>query len=174
MNNRKRPRQTERQIQCDVVHFLRCQSPRVLFSATVGGVPCSQVSRGRMVTSGYEKGIPDLIIYEPRGGFHGLCIEFKSKAGRLSTHQNEWLAHLSMRGYYTAVERDATTAIRLIKDYLHESVFLYQQTQAASERPEEATSAASETHPETQDPDLQSGEPMECTSADRCEPPVVL
>lgn len=104
-----------------------------------------------MVAAGYEKGIPDLIIYEPRGEFHGLCIEFKSKKGRLSEWQDVWLANLSHRGYYTAVERDSTAAIRLIQDYLNQSPYLYTHRSQEPAPRASPSSDTSETHLETTD-----------------------
>lgn len=142
---------SEREIQCEVVRYLRSRNPRILFSATVGGVHCSAFTRGKMVASGYEKGIPDLIIYEPRKGFHGLCIEFKSTKGRVSEWQSQWLAELSARDYYTAVERSAQSAIRLIRDYLDESDYLYTK-QSPKPAPGALSSAdTNETHPESED-----------------------
>lgn len=167
MSKKRKPRQTERQIQCDVVHFLRSHPQDILFCATVGGVPCSRVSRGRMVASGYEKGIPDLIIYEPRGGFHGLFIEFKSKTGRISPHQDQWLQRLSARGYYTSVQRDQGSAIQLISTYLWHTEFLYRHGPSApvcSQGP-----PSSENHSEPKTPD-QPDTPViseSCSSVDQ-------
>jgi len=53
--------------------------------------------------SGYRKGIPDLIFYEPRFGYMGLCMEIKKKGGRVSPHQHEWRADLLKRGYQAVV-----------------------------------------------------------------------
>lgn len=142
---------SEREIQCEVIRYLRAQSPKILFSATNGGIHCSAFTRGKMVAAGYEKGIPDLIIYEPRGEFHGLCIEFKSKKGRLSEWQDVWLANLSHRGYYTAVERDSTAAIRLIQDYLNQSPYLYTHRSQEPAPRASPSSDTSETHLETTD-----------------------
>ena len=35
----------------------------------------------------------------PRGDYHGLFIEMKSKGGRLSDYQKKWLLNLNNNGY---------------------------------------------------------------------------
>lgn len=159
--SKKRRLQSEREIQCGVVHYLRTHPQDILFCATVGGVPCSRVSRGRMVASGYQKGIPDLVIYEARAGFHGLFIEFKSKTGRISPHQTEWLQKLSARNYYTSVQRDQASAIQLISAYLWHPEYLYLHGPAAPVCSLGPPSSETDTEPETKDPRRA---PVACTS----------
>lgn len=52
-----------------------------------------------MKMSGYKKGCPDIMIFEPRGGYHGLMIELKAKNGVTTKDQVEWQNNLEIRGY---------------------------------------------------------------------------
>ena len=57
----------------------------------VKGARTSISEAKRMKASGYKRGFPDVFIYEPRGGFHGLSIEMKKeKGGVVSKHQKQW------------------------------------------------------------------------------------
>lgn len=111
-------RLTEAQVQLRVVAWLRSLQPKPLFCATVGGVDCSSAQRLKMWQTGYEKGIPDMLIYEPRGPYKGMAIEFKSARGWMRPEQNVWLAELQDRGWLATVYRDPDVAIADISKYL--------------------------------------------------------
>lgn len=67
---------------------------------------------------GLTKGVPDVMVAIPRGGFHGLFIEFKSAKGRVRPEQTAFHEKLRSQGYCVEVCRDATEAIKLFQDYL--------------------------------------------------------
>ena len=90
---------SEFDVQCAVVDFIDANAPHLLYCATVGGARMSISEAKKIKRSGYRKGIPDLIFYEPRGIYKGLMIEIKRKGGRASDHQKEWLLALNERGY---------------------------------------------------------------------------
>ncbi|MDA5550080.1 VRR-NUC domain-containing protein [Yersinia massiliensis] len=48
---------------------------------------------------GLRKGVPDLFLALPRGGYAGLWIEMKAGEGKLSQNQTIWLQRLSSVGY---------------------------------------------------------------------------
>lgn len=68
---------------------------------------------------GMKKGFPDLMIYEPKGGFHGLAIEMKAENGKLSKDQKKWLQILESKGYFATVCWGADAAIKLINIYMN-------------------------------------------------------
>ena len=67
---------------------------------------------------GVRAGVPDLCIPLARGQYHGLYIEMKSKHGRLSANQLDWLVRLSENGYMAEVCYGASEAIACISYYL--------------------------------------------------------
>lgn len=67
---------------------------------------------------GLTKGVPDVMVAIPRGGYHGLFIEFKSAKGRVRPEQAALHEKLKNQGYAVKVCRDATEAIKLFQDYL--------------------------------------------------------
>lgn len=94
---------TEHEIQSTFVDLISTEYPEILFCATVGGARMSIAEAKKIKRAGYRKGIPDVIFYEPRMGYMGLCIEIKKKGGRTSPHQRQWKADLLKRGYQAVV-----------------------------------------------------------------------
>ena len=67
---------------------------------------------------GMRAGVPDLCLPVPRRGCHGLYIEMKSKKGRLSTAQKDFLGFVGSAGYKIMVCYSAEQARKAILDYL--------------------------------------------------------
>lgn len=62
---------------------------------TTGGA--GWVVRNRQM--GCRKGVPDLMLPIPMGGYHGLFIEMKKPGGRVDEAQRKWNAALNGFGY---------------------------------------------------------------------------
>ena len=78
-------------------HWL--DSKKILFTSSMVGVflPVKYaVLRKKM---GVKSGYPDIMIFEPKGKFHGLFIELKSDIGRISNEQENVIEELNKRGY---------------------------------------------------------------------------
>ncbi len=105
-----------------VVEYLRLR--RLLFTATLGGVRLSIGQASQLKRQGYSKGVPDLLIFEPKGVYLGLFIELKRKKvkgqpkGKMSPEQEVWLSELSKRKYYACVCHGADEAIETIEKYM--------------------------------------------------------
>lgn len=112
---------SEYAIQKEFVKWIRINHPTVLFCATVGGKSCHMIENVKARATGYNKGVPDLIIYEARGGKHGLAMELKSTAGSLSEEQKKWIADLETRGYKTVVPRSVDECKTAFIDYFKAS-----------------------------------------------------
>lgn len=73
----------------------------------------------RFREEGVKAGVPDLCLPVARNGFHGLYIELKrTKGGRTTDCQKQWLNALSSQGYCTAVCSGWAEASQLIIRYL--------------------------------------------------------
>ena len=72
-----------------------------------------------MVAEGLRKGVPDLTLPVPRGGYHGLYIELK-RPGRyaVAPEQKEWLEGLRQNGYRAEIAVGWDAARELIVEYL--------------------------------------------------------
>lgn len=110
----------EHDIQVFVVDYLETLAPVPLYSATVGGVRVAMATALKMKQAGYRKGIPDLLIFEPRNGYVGLAIEVKTAVGRASEHQIEWQKKLQERGWRAEICKGLDPCIKLIDEYFGE------------------------------------------------------
>ena len=97
-------------------------NPKVLWTATCGGLRTTWKQAVNMKRMGYKKGICDVLIFEPRGKYHGLCIEMKKSMeqgkGIVSQEQLQWLHELGERGYKAVVCYGCEEAIKVVSDYI--------------------------------------------------------
>lgn len=68
---------------------------------------------------GVRRGVPDICLPVPRGGFHGLYIELKRrKGGVVSEEQAVWIDRLNRVGYRAVVCHGWDAAREEIEAYL--------------------------------------------------------
>tara|TARA_B100001094_G_scaffold7119_1_gene6346 strand:- start:1150 stop:1503 length:354 start_codon:yes stop_codon:yes gene_type:complete len=111
----------EYELQKAVCKYLELQ--QVLFCGSMGGQYQMHMSqRIKAKKSGYKKGFPDLFIYEIAKIndviYHGLAIELKTKTGRPSKEQKEWIRQLQKRGYKASICKGIDETINEINNYL--------------------------------------------------------
>lgn len=103
---------------------VRRQHPELKWlHGTMNGMAArSAVTAALAVAQGNRRGVPDVFLDVPRGGFHGLRIELK-KPGRHSVtpEQREWIAGYVERGYRAEVCVGWIAARDLIVEYLGQS-----------------------------------------------------
>ena len=122
--------QPEYNLQVAVCQWLDLQFPSVFYmSDTVASLKLTmgQAMRNKKIQKDGFK-TPDLIIFEPRGGYFGLFIELKVKSpfkknGELlkSDHlegQQKTINDLIERGYYATFATGFDEAIEIIKKYM--------------------------------------------------------
>ena len=74
---------------------------------------------GYLTAEGFRKGMFDLVLFVPRGYYHGLCIEMKRRTkGILSPEQKEMAEVIGRHGYFCMTCYGADDAIVTIKKYL--------------------------------------------------------
>jgi hypothetical protein len=65
--------------------------------------------------------MPDLLILEPKNGFHGLCIEMKRAKPAVSVvskEQKDMLERLNAKGYVAKVAYGAEEAYKIFLEYI--------------------------------------------------------
>lgn len=67
---------------------------------------------------GVKRGVPDLCLPVPRGGYHALYIELKTEKGRVSKEQRWWLERLNKTGCLAVVCHGWREATWTIENYL--------------------------------------------------------
>ena len=69
---------------------------------------------------GIVRGVSDLILLIPRGQYHGLMIEMKTKDGSQSPYQREWQKLVEEQGYRYVVVRSEEEFRAVLAEYLAE------------------------------------------------------
>ena len=117
---RKKPRELEHKIQCQMVKWFRLQYPEMkhnLFSVPNGGLR-DEVTAAKMKAEGQLAGVSDLILLKSNR-FHGaLLVETKTKEGRQSDNQKDWQQKITNDGYKYVIVRSLDDFIREVKLYL--------------------------------------------------------
>lgn len=112
---------TEYQEQMAVFEWLKwCKMPGSdMAYATLNGVRLPIGLAVKMSKAGLKQGPLDINLDVGRGGFFGLRVELKrTKGGRLSPEQEQWIARLKEENYQALVCKGAKQAIEAIVDYL--------------------------------------------------------
>ena len=121
---------TEHQEQVMLFNWARMQSGKYPELAYMFAVPNGAFLGGKtgqqraylahkLKSEGLKPGVPDIFLPCARGGYHGLFIEMKrSKGGRLSTEQAQWIADLLNQGYAVYKAEGWVKAKEIIESYL--------------------------------------------------------
>ncbi len=112
------------------LNFLSNVHGEILYTSDLSGIFIKNKNyAGRIAQLRRRKGIPDLLIFEPRKGYHGLFIEIKAagkspfkkngdlKAGSHLREQFEYITELNNRGFYAAFATGIDEAMKIINDY---------------------------------------------------------
>ena len=111
-------KRTEAYEQAAVAMWLNINHPKVLWTASAGGMRTSIGTAKKMKAMGYKKGCPDIMIFERRSGFCGLFIELKVKGGTRQPEQIDFIQELSRRGYFAVFAYGYDEAVEVIEQYL--------------------------------------------------------
>ena len=90
---------------------------RLLFHIPNGGYR-NEIEAANLKRQGVKRGVPDLFLPVARKGFHGLFIELKTKNGKVSEWQKQWLADRTEQGYQAVVCYGADEARKALEGYL--------------------------------------------------------
>jgi len=118
-------KQKEYQLQKAVCAYLDLKG--VLYCGSMGGQYQAHFSqRIKAKATGYKKGFPDLFIYEiariDNTIYAGLAIELKTKTGRPTVEQIEWIKQLQKRGYMASICKGIDEALELIENYINNKI----------------------------------------------------
>ncbi len=92
-----------------------------LIFAIPNGTATSERIGARMKAEGVKKGVPDLMLPVPRGGYSGLFIEMKTPTGHFREEQRRWCLDLRNQSYAVEVCRSFAEALEVVRAYLKET-----------------------------------------------------
>jgi hypothetical protein len=107
----------EYQLQKAVCKYLDLNN--VLYCGSMGGqYQKFHSQRNKAKATGYKRGFPDIMIYEPVGKWHGLAIELKVGYNRATKEQLWWRDELNKRGYVAEICNGIDETLIIIDKYL--------------------------------------------------------
>lgn len=111
----------EHQEQSLLIRWFRLQYPSLHFNlfAIPNGGARHIVTAVKLKEEGVIPGIPDLFLMYPKDQWHGLFIEMKSKTGKVSKSQKDFLALANSFNYKAIVCYGFEDAKNTIEKYLH-------------------------------------------------------
>jgi VRR-NUC domain-containing protein len=111
---------TEAQIQIAFVEYVRYKHPRVeeclIHIPNEGKRSLREGAKQKRL--GLTRGVSDLFFAHPWGKYAGLWIEVKTKTGRITKEQNNFIDKMIECGYLARVVRSLDGAIDLFEQYI--------------------------------------------------------
>ncbi len=101
----------------EAVGYMKNPALRWLHAIPNGGAR-NVVVATRMKQEGVKRGVWDVFLPYPCGGYHGLYIEFKYGNNKLTPEQKEFGEYLVEHGYKTGVAHSADEALEILNSYL--------------------------------------------------------
>lgn len=111
---------SERQEQLTVMDWMRLQNPWLVnHTIYIMNERRASLHAGKLMNRmGRLAGASDLFIAYPTSKYYGLFLELKTKTGRASPKQLEFIERMNKIGFYAVVAHGADEAIDIIKRYL--------------------------------------------------------
>lgn len=109
--------------QIAAMDWLRLQHPQIaLHTLHIGNERKSSYYMGfLMKRMGVLAGASDLLLAWPSGQYHGMFLEVKSKTGKPTELQMQFIERMNKAGYYACVCYGAEEIINTIKWYLNQN-----------------------------------------------------
>ncbi len=109
----------ENKLQHSVITYINFQYPDLLYTHVANEGKRSRWEQYLIKYLGVKAGVPDLLIFDPKGKYNGLAIEFKIKYNKPTENQERWLNELKMRNWACFIIYNYDDAVELINKYYH-------------------------------------------------------
>ena len=76
----------------------------------------------RLKRKGVKAGVPDVLIFEPKGKYHGLALELKIKGNYMTLDQKHWFTRLEMKGWFCKCCYNFDEVQETVTNYLEKKV----------------------------------------------------
>lgn len=104
----------------DTLRLNESQHPELsaIYAIPNGGHRHAAVA-GKLKAEGVKRGVSDICIPIPSGGFHGAYIEMKVKPNKVTPEQSAFLEFVRNQGYAAKTAWSAGEALLFIGEYLN-------------------------------------------------------
>jgi|JI9StandDraft_2_1071091.scaffolds.fasta_scaffold13081_6 hypothetical protein len=111
--------QEEDWIHFECIQLLKNEFPHVEWISNIlDGVYKGMLVRKHSKGMRNREGTSDIVILEPRKGFHGMCLEIKTLKGVLSKEQKDFLQRMNQKKYLAIAAYGLDECFQLIREYL--------------------------------------------------------
>jgi len=107
----------EAMLNASLVEYIKLQYPKALLIHVPNEGKRSYAERALAQALGMLSGVPDLLIFDPKGEYNGLAIELKIKPNKTTKNQDIVLIKLKQRGWLSVVVYDLDEGIEIINQY---------------------------------------------------------
>ena len=109
----------EDSIHFECIQLLKNEFPNVEWVSNIlDGARLGMLVRKHSKGMRNREGTSDIIILEPRKGFHGMCLEIKTVSGALSKVQKDFLHRMALKNYHAIEAYGIDECFELIREYL--------------------------------------------------------
>lgn len=118
----KLPRLSESDLQHQVIQWFAHTYAEIYRTGALIAIP-NGGKRGRGAQAqirkeGVWRGASDLVLFVPKGIYHGAVLEMKAEGGKISSEQFEWLEHRRQSGYHAGIAWTYDEGTRFFDEYL--------------------------------------------------------
>lgn len=111
--------QEEDWIHFECIQLLKNEFPHVEWISNIlDGARLGMLVRKHSKGMRNREGTSDIVILEPRKGFHGMCLEIKTVTGTLSKEQKHFLHRMALKNYHAIEAYGLDECFELIREYL--------------------------------------------------------
>lgn len=107
----------EESLQAEFIIWLNQNYKNVLYTHPPNGGKRAKTFAIKLKLIGVRAGVPDLLIFDRKGKYNGMALEFKQGNNTCTEAQLHWLEKLRERGWFTCVCYDIETAIKHTQYY---------------------------------------------------------
>ncbi len=109
----------EDSIHFECIQLLKNEFPNVEWVSNIlDGAKLGEKVMKRHAGMRNRPGTSDIIILEPRKGFHGMCLEVKTLTGKVSQEQRDFLDRMKRKGYHVTTGHGLDDCFMAIREYL--------------------------------------------------------
>lgn len=95
----------EESVQIAVSKYLRLVYPNVMFTSESSGLRLTMGQAVKAKKQRSQRGLPDMLIFEPRGGYFGLMLELKRDGESPFRRDGKLRANLHLSEQYEAIKK---------------------------------------------------------------------
>lgn len=100
-----------------ILDYLKLQYPKAIVAHPANEGKRTPFEQFKIKWLGISPGLPDILVFTPSNGYHGLVIEVKAKGKVPTREQKQWLYDLQLCGWQSTWVDNLDDGITCINEY---------------------------------------------------------